>query len=313
MIDTSYSNLYQYIEKPKQSLLIVADQADNLQFLQQVFSENFLVYGLTDHATVVDQCRQHQPDLVLLDVDSSDMNGYDVCRQLKADVSTDFIPVIFIMSSLSSDDEIRGLDAGAVDFVTKPLNLRALQAKVKTHITMKRQTELLKRMAFIDGMTGLYNRRFFDDRMKSEFQRSQRSGSFLSLLSIDVDDFKRFNDIYGYQAGDDSLRRIANCLKRCCKRPADFVARYDGGKFVCLLPDTPVISAFPFAQNLEKQVRELAIQHSESSNGNRMTISLGLAGKNSSVENSLALIELASAALTRAKQEGRGRVWCTLD
>jgi len=313
MIDTSQSNLFQYIEQPKQSLLIVDDQPFNVQLLQHIFAVHFQVYTATNSESALDLCRANQPDLVLLNVDMPVLNGHDVCRQLKADQTTSHIPVVFITTLLNEKEELRGLDAGAVDFITKPLNARVILARVKTHITMKRQTELLKKMAFVDGMTGLYNRRFFDDRIESEFLRSRRTGSALSILLVDVDDFNHYNEQYGHQTGDDSLRRIADRINKSCRRPADFVARFDGAKLACMLPDTPVNNALPFAQYLEKQVRDLGIEHVGSAVNKVMTISLGVVSRTKDVEHSAALIALAETALKRAKEQGRARAWCALD
>jgi diguanylate cyclase (GGDEF)-like protein len=313
MIDTAQSNLFQYIEQPKQSLLIVDDQPFNIQLLQHIFAAHYQVFTATNSDSAIDLCRANQPDLVLLNVDMPVLNGYDVCRQLKTDPSTSHIPVVFITTLLNEKVELRGLDAGAVDFITKPLNARVILARVKTHITMKRQTELLKKMAFVDGMTGLYNRRFFDDRVESEFHRSRRTGSFLSILLVDVDDFNHYNEQYGHQKGDDSLRRIADRIKKSCRRPADFVARFDGAKLACMLPDTPVNNALPFAQYLERQVRDLAIEHINSTVNKVVTISLGVVSRNNGVGQSGALVSLAEAALQRAKEQGRARAWCALD
>jgi diguanylate cyclase (GGDEF)-like protein len=291
--------------RPK--ILIVDDQPINIQALHQVFNADHQVFMATQGEMALALCRDKQPDLVLLDVEMPGMDGYAVCAQMKAEEALRHIPVIFVTAHDDEIAETRGLDAGAVDFISKPFNPRVVRARVKTHITLKRQSDLLQQMAFVDGMTGLYNRRYFDRQLDAEYRRSQRNGSPLSLILIDVDDFKRYNDRYGHQAGDDCLRRVAQALKTALKRPAEFVARYGGEEFVCLLPETPFESALQFAQQLERIVRALGIEHLDSRAGTSATVSLGVSCRSASMDGGAALIALADTALYQAKEAGRGR------
>ena len=170
-------------------------------------------------------CHERLPDLVLLDVEMPGMDGFEVLRQLKADPLTRELPVIFVTGHSSDDVESRCLEAGGVDYISKPINPRVVRSRVKTHLMLKFQSDLLRDMVFIDPLTNSYNRRYFDQRLAVEWARARRSGAPLSLLMIDVDHFKRYNDRYGHQAGDDTLRAIAATLKSCLRRPADLVAQ----------------------------------------------------------------------------------------
>jgi len=312
MTNSTHSDFFQFIERQSQSLLIVDDYSSDLQLLQEVFAEDYQVLIANNVEAALNLCKVNLPDLILIDMDMPALDGYELCRRFKFDKTTTHIPIIFLAAQLNEEAELRALEAGAVDFIAKPFHFKVIQARVKTHITIKCQTELLQNMTFIDAITGLYNRRFFDDRIESEFHRSRRTGSFLSMVLINIDSFKSYNDHYGHEAGDECLRRIAHCIKKCCKRPGDFVARFSGAELVCLLPDTSVINAFPFAQDLERHVRELAIEHAYSSVATVATISLGVVSR-TGVEESGVFIELARIALQNAKEQGRARAWCALD
>jgi diguanylate cyclase (GGDEF)-like protein len=180
---------------------------------------------------------------------------------------------------------------------------------VKTHLTLKFQSDLLRKLVFLDGLSGVFNRRYFDQQLAVEFARAARSNSPLSLILLDVDFFKLFNDRYGHQAGDDCLRMIAMGLKAALKRPADLVARYGGEEFACILPDTSYQDALVIARELEQRVRKLAIAHDSSTAGQVVTVSIGLATREpNNAGDSFALVGLADQLLYEAKQQGRGQV-----
>ena len=162
---------------------------------------------------------------------------------------------------------------------------------------------------FLDGLSGVYNRRYFDQQLSVEWARAARSKLPLSVIMLDVDFFKRFNDRYGHQAGDDCLRQIAGVLKSCLKRPADLVARYGGEEFACILPDTKFDDAMALATNMERRVREQEIAHENSDVAPVVTISIGLSTLAGDFDGgALALVGLADTQLYNAKQSGRGRV-----
>ena len=293
--------------KPK--LLVVDDQPINIQVMYQAFAGDYQVFMATSGAQALAICKDNPPDLILLDVVMPEMDGFEVCTLLKADDATRNIPIIFVTAHTDSAQETHGLSLGAVDFIAKPVNPAVVRARVKTQLTLKFQSDLLRKLVFLDGLSGVYNRRYFDQQLSIEWARSSRNSSPLSILMIDVDFFKLYNDRYGHQAGDDCLRQVAQTLKTCLKRPADLVARYGGEEFACILPDTAFDDALGVAKCLEEQVRGLQIKHENSSIAAVTTVSVGLATRTvDSIGNADALVGLADAQLYRAKQAGRGRV-----
>ena len=289
-------------------LMVVDDQPINIQALYQAFAADHQVLMATSGAQALALCAAKQPDLVLLDVVMPGMDGHEVCRRMKADEALRDIPVIFVTAHSDEAAETLGLEVGAVDFISKPINPRIVRARVKTHLTLKAQSDLLRNWVYLDGLTGVHNRRFFEERLASEWARAARSGAALSAVMIDVDFFKRFNDHYGHQAGDDCLRRVAACLRAGLKRPADLVARYGGEEFVCLLPDTPPEGALALACQLGQQVQALAIEHVESDVAPHVTVSLGVCTGVATAGSSAAeLVRQADAQLYSAKSQGRNR------
>ena len=293
--------------KPK--LLVVDDQPINIQVMHQVFGADYQVFMATSGAQALAICQGNPPDLVLLDVVMPEMDGFEVCAQLKAHDATRNIPVIFITAHSDAAQETHGLSVGAVDFISKPVNPAVVRARVKTHLTLKFQSDLLRNLVFLDGLSGVYNRRYFDQQLGVEWARAARNTTPLSVIMVDVDHFKLFNDRYGHQAGDDCLRQIALTLKAGLRRPADLVARYGGEEFACILPDTGFEDAMAMGQEMERMVRTHKIPHAFSPFDGVVTASLGLATRNVQADgDALALVGLADAQLYQAKQTGRGRV-----
>jgi diguanylate cyclase (GGDEF)-like protein len=310
MIDneTPVSQLLEGIHgKPK--LLVVDDQPINIQVMYQAFGGDYQVFMATSGAQALTICKNNPPDLILLDVVMPGMDGFEVCTQLKADEATKHIPVMFVTAHTDAAQETHGLSVGAVDFIAKPVNPDVVRARVKTQLTLKFQSDLLRQLVFLDGLSGVFNRRYFDQQLATEWARSARNNSPLSLILLDVDFFKLYNDRYGHQAGDDALRTIAATLKSCLRRPADLVARYGGEEFACILPETSYEDALALAEELERRVRRLTIPHESSAVANVVTISAGIATRESdALGDAQALIGLADSLLYRAKNTGRGRV-----
>ena len=295
---------------PRPQLLIVDDQPLNIRLFHEIFHADHEVFCATSGEDALEFCRNKVPDLILLDVIMPGLNGYEVCRRLKQDERTREIPVIFVTAQSDATEEEDGLAAGAVDFIAKSASANVMRARVGTLITLKRQSDLLRRMARIDALTGLANRRHFDETLNSEWRRCTRSGTPLSLMLIDLDHFKLFNDHYGHQAGDSCLQQVAACLKAGFARSHDLVARYGGEEFVCVMPETSLEGAEAKAQGLEKAVRALRIPHDKSPvAGGIVTISLGVAVAMPNVgEECATLILCADRSLYMAKDAGRGQV-----
>ena len=295
----------------KPRLLLVDDQPVHLQVLYRTLAAQHQLFMATSGEQALKVAREQQPDLILLDVVMPGLDGFAVLRALRAERDTADIPVIFVTAHSGEDIETQCLEAGAVDFIPKPVNPSVVRARVRTHLTLKFQSDLLRALAFVDGLTGVANRRQFDERLAVEWARAQRHGSALSLILVDVDHFKAYNDHYGHQAGDDALRRVAGCLREHVRRSTDLVARYGGEEFACLLPDTELDNARRLAQQLLEAVRALAIPHRHGAPGGVLTASLGVATRAGAAQpgwQPALLLGLADAQLYEAKRLGRARV-----
>jgi diguanylate cyclase (GGDEF)-like protein len=171
---------------------------------------------------------------------------------------------------------------------------------------MKRQSDLLRQWVYIDGLTGVCNRRYFDEQLKCEWDRATRLGAPLSVALVDVDLFKRYNDHYGHQAGDECLRRVAAVMKACLRRPTDRVARYGGEEFGLLLPDTDAMGALHLASQIREGLVAAHIEHAASSVGGLLTLSVGLSTQAPGrVGNEDTLLKAADEQLYIAKLSGR--------
>jgi diguanylate cyclase (GGDEF)-like protein len=293
--------------RPK--LLIVDDQPTNVRVLHQLFRFECDVFMANSGEQAISVCRNQLPDLVLLDVVMDDIDGHEVCRRLKADPLTVDIPIIFITAKGEQDDEAFGLELGAVDFISKPFNPVIVQARVKTHLTLKLQGDYLRSLAMLDGLTGIANRRKFESALVAAWAQSCRGSLPLSVVMIDVDFFKRYNDRYGHQEGDTCLRRVAMALSESLNRPYDLVARYGGEEFVCILPGADLDGAIKIAQRLQGAVGKLGIEHAASDVAEQVTISLGVASTIPICTGSpQALILAADERLYDAKQKGRNQI-----
>jgi len=293
----------------KAKLLVVDDQPINIQVMYQAFGGEYQVFMATSGEQALTICTNNPPDLILLDIVMPGMDGFEVCTRLKSDEATRHIPVIFVTAHTDAAQETHGLSLGAVDFIAKPVNPTVVRARVKTQLTLKFQSDLLRHLVFLDGLSGVFNRRHFDQQIATEWSRAARNDLPLSLILLDVDFFKLFNDRYGHQAGDDALRLIGVTLKSCLRRPADLVARYGGEEFACVLPETSYDDALALAQELERKVRERCIPHENSSAAAVVTISVGIATRTAGAAGDVhRLIGLADNMLYQAKHSGRGRV-----
>ena len=299
--------------KPK--LLVVDDQPDNIQRLVQAFAGDYQVFMATSGEQALAVCQSNPPDLVVLDVLMPGMDGFAVCRQLKAQEATTHIPIILLTARPDAGQETHGLGLGAVDFISKPVNPAVVRARVHTHLTLKFQSDLLKKLVLLDGLSGVFNRRYFDQQLATEWARAARSGLSLSLVLLDVDHFGAYNERHGHQAGDDCLRLIAVTLKSVLRRPADVVARFGGEEFACLLPDTSHEDALALAQEMERRVRQLGLPHGGGAGGGMVSVSVGLGTRVSPHSGQASdLLDLASAQLQQAKHAGRGHVrYASLD
>ena len=296
----------------QQSILIVDDEPANVRALGNLLKEDYRIRVATsgEKALAIAQDREEtQPDLILLDIQLSGMDGYEVCRRLKENESTSTIAVIFVTALDATSDEELGLRLGAVDYITKPFSPAIVRARVNTHMQLKRKTDLLEQYARLDGLTGIPNRRLFDEQLDSEIRHSLREGHPLSVIMIDLDHFKPYNDNYGHGAGDQCLQQVSATLSAAAKRPTDRVCRYGGEEFVALLPGTDAAGAWQLAETMRSSIEHLGIKHEHSSVGPVVTISLGTATFNPEEEaDQTSLLKRADQALYDAKHSGRNRI-----
>ncbi|CAN7384401.1 diguanylate cyclase [Massilia sp. LjRoot122] len=292
-----------------QKVLVADDDAVNRDVLGELLKPEYTVLLAKNGAQTLERAARHLPDLILLDVMMPDMDGYEVLRRLRADPLTEHIAVIFISGLDRPEDEANGLKMGASDYITKPFNQTVVMARVALHLQVVRQRRMLERLANIDGLTELANRRRFDEVYELEWQRARRSGRPLSLALLDIDAFKQYNDRYGHPAGDRALRAVARLAAGAMRGPAELAARYGGEELVLLLPETGADEARQLVSQLREAVLGLMIPHEASSVAQVLTASVGGATlEPDSQEEAAALFEAADAELYRAKQAGRNRV-----
>lgn len=294
--------------KPK--ILIVDDIPSNIKILIDTLkNQDYEILATTAGITALNIATAEIPDLILLDITMPNMDGYEVCVRLKANVLTRHIPVIFITARDEEEEEARGFELGAVDYISKPIKPAVTRARVKTHLELKKQRDILENLSNLDGLTGIPNRRRFDEMLEQEWQHAIRSHLPLSLIMIDIDYFKRFNDHYGHSAGDVCLKQVAQTLATAIERKTDFIARYGGEEFVCILPMTDAKGTFVIAKKLQRSIFFLNIPHVDSLVADRITISQGIATIfPTSVINHKTLMEVVDKALYQAKAAGRNQI-----
>ncbi|MBS1136283.1 MAG: diguanylate cyclase domain protein [Proteobacteria bacterium] len=307
-------------------VLVVEDSPTSLKAVsQQLRRIGVTPVAADDGASGIRMYREHKPDLILLDVVMPDMDGYEVARRIRSREKTgEWTPILFLTALVGDDDLARGIAAGGDDYLLKPVSevvlgakLRAMQRIIDMRgslITMTQKLDAanreLRHVSIQDSLTGIANRRHFDDSLKQEWRRALRARRPLALILFDIDYFKQYNDVYGHQAGDECLRAVAGNLARHARRPGDWVARFGGEEFAVVLSETDARGAVHLAEQMRAAIDALAIPHSGSAVGRTVSISAGVA---SMVPESASgepdeLVQWADAALYDAKRQGRNRV-----
>ncbi len=304
--------------KYKERILIVDDEKINIKILIDLLKDDYsLVLARSGEQALKFSFQSPPPDLILLDVVMPEMGGYEVIKQLKENEITKNVPVIFITALNSVEDEEHGLKLGAVDYITKPFSPPIVKMRIQNHLKFVHQHKLLDKLAYLDPLTEIPNRRRFDDVFQKEFSRACRNGTPLSVGMVDVDFFKQYNDHYGHAMGDRTLQSIATSLAYSLKRPADMVARYGGEEFVIILPETDSYSALQVAERGRNAVLALNIPHLYSKVSESVSISIGIVTFYPdkpllSTPSAGAILEQADKNLYMAKQNGRNRVVATI-
>ncbi len=300
------NNLQKTDDRPR--ILVVDDERININILNELLKVDYKIMAATTGEQALKAALTGQPDLILLDILLPGMDGHQVCRKLKSDPETRSIPIIFITAMGDAESETMAFALGAVDFIPKPFNNAVVKARVAAHLRLKRQSDMLEKLASMDPLTNVSNRRAFDQVRSSEWRRCQRENQPISFIMIDVDQFKQYNDNYGHGAGDECLARIAKAINSCIHRPGDMLARYGGEEFAVIISGTNSEGALQVAQQFHATIAELAIPHEHSTVSNCVTISIGVA--TTSRTDELTPEELSGAAdkmLYQAKESGRSQ------
>lgn len=331
----------------KGNILVVDDRPDNLRVLSSMLrEEGYHVRKALTGSMAITACQTRAPDLILLDINMPDMDGYQVCQQLKSSEKTRDIPVIFLSILDDILDKIKAFNVGGIDYITKPFQFQEVVVRVENQLTIQRlknklqeknrileeqnsvlleeiekrrcaeialqkANEKLQHLACLDSLTQIANRRYFDECLQREWLRSAREDIPLSLILGDIDYFKYYNDTYGHIAGDICLKQVAQAITWAVKRTADLVARYGGEEFAIILPNTSYEGAVEVAKRIQFGVQQLKILHSLSTVSNYITLSVGIASRVPSYQESPeVLIDESDRALYQAKEQGRNR-YCT--
>lgn len=306
-------------QPPEESLgriLVVDDNRDNVEIIAtRLRFRGYQIDEASDGAQAIASVHKNAPDLILLDVMLPDIDGYEISRRLKGDDKLPFIPIILVTARDTTQDKVAGLDAGADDYLTKPINFPELEARVRSMLRIKKlQDEIelknkeLERLSISDGLTGLFNHRHIHALLNQEFERSERTGERITVAMLDLDKFKNVNDTHGHQAGDRVLEDMAEILRESA-REIDRLGRYGGEEFMVLLPDTSIEDAEVFVERVRREVARRAFHIGDDKEPLHMTISGGIATyPHPRIKNPETLVRLADEALYTAKTSGRNKV-----
>jgi diguanylate cyclase (GGDEF)-like protein len=298
----------------KPNVLIVDDEKSNLKILSEILKEDANVLIAKNGKQAISKAIQLQPTLILLDVVMPEMDGFEVIKALKSDKQTKDVPVIFITGLNDVDSEEKGFSLGACDYIQKPFHASIVKARVKLHLQLARQCQLLEELANIDPLTSLGNRRKFDQTIELEWLAARRDGSSLAVLMIDIDYFKQYNDQYGHPAGDNVLQQVGTVLSQQFVRPRDFVARFGGEEFVIILPNT---SGDAVIEKMAECCQAVAALNIVNHNAIDDVLTISIGGTSTVFNSDLSVEQLVKAAdeqLYESKRAGRNRaLWQQLN
>ncbi len=313
-------------------VLLVDDQVIVAEALRRMLASeaDIELHYCADPSKAIDMAQEVRPTIILQDLVMPGIDGLTLVRIFRSNPATATVPVIVLSNKEDPRDKSEAFSAGASDYLVKLPDKIELVARIRAHsksfltqlqrddafrklrelqAQLEVSNEALQRLSCLDGLTGIANRRRFDEFFGNEWMRAVRRETPLAVILVDIDYFKTYNDNYGHQRGDETLTQVATSLSTVLNRPADLVARYGGEEFVVVLPETTVTGAKLIAESLRQAVEKLDIAHEFTSGDARVTVSLGVAGTRPTAERaSSRLIEVADQALYEAKRQGRNRV-----
>ena len=290
----------------KNSVLIIDDHETTITALQKILSSDYTVFAALNGLEGIKLAEKYLPDVILLDILMLDMDGYQVISELKKSELTRSIPVIFLTALTSDADEEKGLILGAVDYIVKPFSASIVKLRLYNQMKMLEQFRMIEKLSMSDKLTGLPNRRSFEERIKVEWARSMREKTPISILIIDLDKFKDFNDTYGHLQGDVVLQTIAKVFPTVIRRPADFIARWGGEEFIVVLPNTNSPGALDIAEKIRLTAENT--KHHGDNCEESLTVSIGVNTKDPPSGLLEDFFQGADTALYEAKRNGRNRV-----
>ncbi|MBS0191902.1 MAG: diguanylate cyclase [Phycisphaerales bacterium] len=287
-------------------VLVIDDSPDVHRLLRaRLKQEEIEIASVMGGAEGLAEIKNSRPDLILLDLDMPGMDGFEVLRSIKDDAQTVHIPVVVLSGLASPEDKVNAFDLGAHDYIIKPFELTELRVRIRAALRLNFLLRMLSQRAQIDGLTGLWNRAYFDRRVQDEVARVQRHGGALSIAFFDADHFKSINDTFGHPAGDAVLQGIAQVIQRE-SRQSDIACRYGGEEFVLIMPETNAQDGFAFCDRLRTALESVVWpRHPE----RKVTVSIGVAGSSNGASlTASAWVEAADKCLYAAKKGGRNRV-----
>ncbi len=291
----------------KPTILVVDDDPVLTMLIGGILAKTGKIFTARSGDEGLRMAQRENPDLILLDVQMPGQDGFDVISELKMDPALRHIPVIFITGEVLPEIESHCLEAGAADYIAKPVTPRVLQARARTHLLLKQQADMLADLSFLDPLTAAVNRPAFAQLFAAECGRASAHHRPLSLLLVDIDEFAAYNQTYGYSAGDDALIAVVRATMGVAQRPGDVVARTSGERLVVLLPETQAPEATAIADRICQSVRDLGLRHGKSTTSDVVTVSVGAATATDGVTPER-LQGAAEEALRTAKVTGRNRV-----
>jgi diguanylate cyclase (GGDEF)-like protein len=261
-------------------ILIVDDEITNIRMLDSILRDKYDIIVAINGEQALKRAALTPPDIILLDIGMEGMDGYQVCRYLASNEVTRKIPIIFVTAMDSEAEEKKGLELGAVDYITKPYHPSIIKARLNNHVELKRQRDLINYLSAHDTLTGIANSRGFKLFLDQAWQSAVRFDEAVALIYMDIDHFKKYNDNYGYIAGNKCLKKVADLLQSCLPRKTDLIARYSDDEFVCVLSKTDLGGAVHVAKKIQRSVLASSIPHKYATNHDCITLSFGVAAIN---------------------------------